>query len=47
MTFEKINRYQVMSRPRHIRYMFFVEFNYPYDKLIRLSQVFVSTRFLL
>lgn len=31
-----MNQYQVFSKPRHIRYMFFVDIGYPYDKLINL-----------
>jgi hypothetical protein len=31
-----MNQYQVFSKPRHIRYMFFVDISYSYDKLIKL-----------
>src|ERR1035437_6001328 len=31
-----MNQYQIFSKPRHIRYLFFIDINYPYDKLIKL-----------
>jgi len=40
MTFEKMNRYQVMSRPLHIRYMFFVEFNWTQNPSVNSATTF-------
>ncbi len=31
-----MNQYQIFSKPRHLRYMFFIDINYPYEKLIKL-----------
>lgn len=30
------NQYQILTRPRHFRYMFFVEHDYPYEKVASL-----------
>ncbi|MFC4381993.1 hypothetical protein [Chryseobacterium bernardetii] len=31
-----MNQFQITSQPRHLRYMFFVDIDYPYEKLIKL-----------
>lgn len=30
------NEYQILSRTRHLRYVYFVDVSYPYDKLVKL-----------
>lgn len=31
-----MNQYQIFCKPRHTRYMFFIDINYPYQKVIKL-----------
>lgn len=31
-----MNQFQIFSRPRHLRYMFFIDINYAHDKLLKL-----------
>ncbi|RXM52939.1 MULTISPECIES: hypothetical protein [unclassified Chryseobacterium] len=31
-----MNQYQIFSRPRHLRYIFFIDINYSFEKLIKL-----------